>query len=119
MPIDPTLFILPVAVLATVVNTGEVSNYWLALQARLVSFFEWFGELGIFCGRLARAVFVPPYEIREIIRQMDVIGAKSLPLVALAWLWFDNWRLGLRATLVGAAASALGTSWRYIRATGA
>jgi phospholipid/cholesterol/gamma-HCH transport system permease protein len=84
MPIDPTIFILPVAVLATVVSTGEVSNYWLAVQARLVSFFEWFGELGIFCGRLARAVFVPPYEIREIIRQMDVIGAKSLPLVALA-----------------------------------
>ncbi len=24
------------------------------------------------------------------------------------WLWLDNWRLGLRATVVGAAASALG-----------
>ena len=32
----------------------------------------------------------------------------ALPLVALLWLWLDNWRLGLRATLVGAAASALG-----------
>ena len=32
----------------------------------------------------------------------------TLPLVALLWLWLDNWRLGLRATLVGAAASALG-----------
>ena len=32
----------------------------------------------------------------------------ALPLVALLWLWLDNWRLGLRATLTGAAASALG-----------
>ena len=32
----------------------------------------------------------------------------TLPLVALIWLTFDNWRLGLRATLVGAAAAALG-----------
>jgi hypothetical protein len=32
----------------------------------------------------------------------------ALPLVALIWLWLDNWRLGLRATIVGAAASALG-----------
>jgi hypothetical protein len=32
----------------------------------------------------------------------------TLPLVALLWLWLDNWRLGLRATLVGAAAAALG-----------
>ncbi|MEJ0073927.1 MAG: hypothetical protein WDO17_00520 [Alphaproteobacteria bacterium] len=32
----------------------------------------------------------------------------TLPLMALAWLWLDNWRLGLRATLIGAAAAALG-----------
>jgi hypothetical protein len=32
----------------------------------------------------------------------------TLPLIALIWLWLDNWRLGLRATVVGAAASALG-----------
>ena len=32
----------------------------------------------------------------------------ALLLVALLWLWLDNWRLGLRATLVGAAAAALG-----------
>jgi len=32
----------------------------------------------------------------------------TLPLVALALLWLDNWRLGLRATLTGAAAAALG-----------
>ena len=32
----------------------------------------------------------------------------ALPLVALLSLWLDNWRLGLRATVIGAAASALG-----------
>lgn len=47
-------------------------------------FFEWFGDLGKFCGRLARVILVPPFEGRELLRQMDAIGAKSLPLVALA-----------------------------------
>jgi phospholipid/cholesterol/gamma-HCH transport system permease protein len=45
---------------------------------------EWFGELGIFCRRLVKAALYPPYEWRELIRQCDSIGAKSLPLVALA-----------------------------------
>jgi len=49
-----------------------------------ISFFEWFGELGMFCARLGRAAFTPPYEIREFIHQCDEIGSKSLPLVALA-----------------------------------
>jgi phospholipid/cholesterol/gamma-HCH transport system permease protein len=50
----------------------------------IVSFFEWFGELGAFCARLARAAVTPPFEGRELLRQMDEIGARSLPLVALA-----------------------------------
>lgn len=50
----------------------------------LVNFFRWFGELGLFCGRLARSVFRPPYEGREFVRQLDEIGAKSMFLVALA-----------------------------------
>ena len=45
----------------------------------LLSVFEWFGELAIFCWRLARAAVVPPLEVRELIRQMDAIGSKSLP----------------------------------------
>jgi phospholipid/cholesterol/gamma-HCH transport system permease protein len=49
-----------------------------------VAFFEWFGELGMFCGRLARSFFVPPYEFREFVRQFDELGAKSLPLAAIA-----------------------------------
>jgi phospholipid/cholesterol/gamma-HCH transport system permease protein len=57
---------------------GRPRNRWL------VSFFEWFGELGIFCGRMVRAAFTPPFEFRELYRQMDEIGSKTLPLVALA-----------------------------------
>jgi phospholipid/cholesterol/gamma-HCH transport system permease protein len=49
-----------------------------------VGFFEWFGELGRFCVRVAKAAFSPPFEGRELIRQLDAIGSKSLPLVALA-----------------------------------
>ena len=47
-------------------------------------FFAWFGELALFCWRLARVAFVPPWEGSELVRQMDAIGSKSLPLVALA-----------------------------------
>jgi phospholipid/cholesterol/gamma-HCH transport system permease protein len=50
----------------------------------LVGVFEWFGELGLFCGRLVRAALVPPYEFGELVRQCDEIGSKSLPLLALA-----------------------------------
>src|SRR5271156_4670944 len=50
----------------------------------VISFFEWFGDLGIFCGRMAKSIFVRPFELREFVRQLDAIGSKSLPLVALA-----------------------------------
>jgi phospholipid/cholesterol/gamma-HCH transport system permease protein len=54
-----------------------VGNWWRCGLA-------WFGELGDFCWRLAGAAATPPYEWRELIRQCDSIGTKSLPLVALA-----------------------------------
>src|SRR5262245_35001338 len=50
----------------------------------LVDFFEWFGNLGMFTGRLLRSAFLPPYEGRELLHQLDEIGAKSLPLIMLA-----------------------------------
>jgi phospholipid/cholesterol/gamma-HCH transport system permease protein len=50
----------------------------------LTAFFEWFGELGVFTGRVARATFGRPWEGGEFVRQMDAIGSKSFPLVALA-----------------------------------
>jgi phospholipid/cholesterol/gamma-HCH transport system permease protein len=46
--------------------------------------FEWFGDLGIFFWRVVRAAATPPFEFRELFRQLDEIGSKSLPLVALA-----------------------------------
>ena len=50
----------------------------------LLRFFEWFGEIGYFCVQMVKGAVTPPYEVKELLRQMDQIGAKSLPLVALA-----------------------------------
>src|SRR4029077_9488577 len=47
-------------------------------------FLEWFGDLGLFVWRVVRAAFRRPFEGRELLRQLDEIGSKSLPLVALA-----------------------------------
>ncbi len=47
-------------------------------------FLEWFGDLGIFFWQVLRAAVTPPFEFRELFRQLDEIGSKSLPLVALA-----------------------------------
>jgi len=55
-----------------------------AAKSYVVSFFEWFGELGVFFWRTLRAAITPPYEFRELIRQMDEVGSKSLVVVALA-----------------------------------
>ena len=46
--------------------------------------FEWFGGIVEFFFQMVRSAARPPYEGRELLRQMDEIGAKSLPLVALA-----------------------------------
>ena len=55
-----------------------------ASKSPVVAFFEWFGDLGAFFGRLVRAAVVRPFEGRELLRQFDSIGPKSLPLVLLA-----------------------------------
>ena len=47
-------------------------------------FFEWFGNLGVFSWEVLKAAVTPPFEWRELIRQLDEVGSKSLPLVALA-----------------------------------
>ncbi len=78
------IFVLAVAFSAA---WAEPSGWLKALSpvARaFVAFFEWFGDWAVFCGRLARAAFVPPYEAGEFIRQLDELGSKSVPLVALA-----------------------------------
>ncbi|MGO9274740.1 MAG: MlaE family ABC transporter permease [Terriglobia bacterium] len=53
-------------------------------KALINGFFEWFGELGLFSWQVMRAAVTPPFEFRELVRQVDEIGSKSLPLVALA-----------------------------------
>jgi len=45
---------------------------------------EWFGELGLFFWQVASAAATGPFEGRELVRQLDEIGSKSLPLVMLA-----------------------------------
>ena len=47
-------------------------------------FLGWFGDLGIFFWQVVRAAVTPPFEFRELFRQLDEVGSKSLPLVALA-----------------------------------
>ncbi|MGA2436232.1 MAG: ABC transporter permease [Bryobacteraceae bacterium] len=60
--------------------SSTVSASWNLING----FFEWFGDLGIFSWRVARAAVTPPFEFRELFQQLDEIGSKSLPLVALA-----------------------------------
>jgi phospholipid/cholesterol/gamma-HCH transport system permease protein len=47
-------------------------------------FLEWFGDLGVFAWQVMRSAVRRPFEGRELIRQLDEIGSRSLPLVALA-----------------------------------
>jgi phospholipid/cholesterol/gamma-HCH transport system permease protein len=55
-----------------------------AVAGAISKFFEWFGDLGIFFWQVLRAAVTPPFEFRELIRQLDEVGSKSFPLVALA-----------------------------------
>ncbi len=57
-----------------------VPSFAKPLQAMV----EWVGDLGLFCWRVVRAVFSRPFEGAEFLRQLDAIGARSLPLIALA-----------------------------------
>jgi phospholipid/cholesterol/gamma-HCH transport system permease protein len=50
----------------------------------VVEILEWFGEFGAFAWNVTRAAFTPPFEFREFVRQLDEVGAKSIPLVILA-----------------------------------
>jgi phospholipid/cholesterol/gamma-HCH transport system permease protein len=54
------------------------------VKGLVVNCLDRFGNIGEFCARLIKAALTPPFEGRELLRQMDEIGAKSLPLVALA-----------------------------------
>lgn len=81
-----TFFLISATAASAVwITPGRLSNTpFRSAKTVLVSFFEWFGEMAVFCGRLLQAALVPPYEIRELLRQCESIGSRSLPLVALA-----------------------------------
>ena len=65
-------------------RTLPVSSALSSGKASVNGFLEWFGELGLFSWQVLRAAVTPPFEFRELGRQIDEIGSKSLPLVALA-----------------------------------
>jgi phospholipid/cholesterol/gamma-HCH transport system permease protein len=60
------------------------TNPFVVVKDSMIAFFEWIGDLGIFCGRVFRAAFDPPHEGRELLRQIEAVGPKSFMLVALA-----------------------------------
>jgi phospholipid/cholesterol/gamma-HCH transport system permease protein len=65
-------------------STSPVRSTFTSLRNPINRFLEWFGDLGIFVFQVMRAAVRRPFEGRELIRQLDEVGSKSLPLVALA-----------------------------------
>lgn len=53
-------------------------------EARVPSFLEWIGELGVFTAKLVRSTLTPPFYFKELFQQMHEVGTRSLPLVVLA-----------------------------------
>jgi len=58
--------------------------FWAGLRKATGGVLEWFGELALFARNVAKSLLARPWEGREFLRQLDSIGAKSFPLVALA-----------------------------------
>jgi phospholipid/cholesterol/gamma-HCH transport system permease protein len=69
---------------STVILSDRLTNPFVVVKDSMIAFFEWIGDLIIFCGRLARVALVPPHEGRELLRQLEAVGPKSFMLVALA-----------------------------------
>jgi phospholipid/cholesterol/gamma-HCH transport system permease protein len=63
------------------VSTESVRN---SIRQLVLGPLEWFGEIGEFCFHIVKEAITPPYEWKELLRQLDEVGAKSLPLVLLA-----------------------------------
>ena len=51
-----------------------------------VRFLTWIGELSLFIGRTARTLFSPPFEFRELLKQVYEMGNRSMALVGAAGL---------------------------------
>ena len=76
----PRRWISPDADQATSLLGPAFHSVWSLIN----TFLEWFGDLGLFAWQVARAAVRRPFEGRELMRQLDEIGSKSLPVVALA-----------------------------------
>ena len=68
---------------ATDLNDVRKINFSV-IPTSLVRFFEWFGGNGLLLLSAGPCDFSPPYEGKELVHQLDELGSKSLPLVALA-----------------------------------
>jgi phospholipid/cholesterol/gamma-HCH transport system permease protein len=69
---------------AVVQTTPPLPSALRSVGNLLNSFLEWFGELGLFVWQVMRAAVRRPFEGRELLRQLDELGSKSMPLIALA-----------------------------------
>lgn len=56
---------------------------WRSLQTML-RVIEWIGSIARFIGSTVKSAVFPPYEWRELLKQIDDIGSRSLPLVGAA-----------------------------------
>ena len=54
--------------------------------ARATTHLSTVGEFAVFAGRAGRQAFLPPYEIRETVRQIYELGVRSAPLIAVSGL---------------------------------
>src|ERR1700687_1176036 len=73
-------WISPAARQPAALMRSTITSVWSLINR----FLEWFGDLGLFAWQVVRAAVRRPFEGRELFRQLDEIGSKSLPLVALA-----------------------------------
>ena len=71
-------------VLAAAISLGMPQSKAPPLPGLETGILEWLGELAVFCRRVVKSLFTRPFETEEFFRQMDFLGAKSMPLVALA-----------------------------------
>ena len=77
---NPTRWISPDAGNAPSLLVATLHSVWGLFNG----FLEWFGDLGLFAWQVIRAAVRRPFEGRELLRQFDELGSKSLPVVALA-----------------------------------
>src|SRR5687768_17935004 len=53
------------------------------ISSKLDEFFFNVYAMGKFIGRFFKEAFLPPYEVKELVRQCYMVGYKSLPLITL------------------------------------